>query len=106
MYFPQTGNLGAADAISSPSQFMLMSLEVKKDHRETTVLKLGFAAASSGMDEKRVFRFNADKMRPYVYKLVPDASLRAGEYAFVASTGMGGTTSSTPVIFDFGVDLR
>ena len=49
-HFPPTGSLGAADTISSPSQFALISLEVKKDHRETSVLKVGFGSASSGTD--------------------------------------------------------
>jgi len=31
MYFPATGNLGAGDAITSPSQFSLLSLEEMKD---------------------------------------------------------------------------
>jgi hypothetical protein len=105
MYFPPTGNLGAADSISSPSQFVLISLEVKKDHRETAVEKVGFANASAGTDEKRTFKFNTEKIRPYAYKIVPDASLKTGEYAFIAGTAMGGTASSgSVVIFDFGVD--
>jgi hypothetical protein len=38
---------------------------------------------------------------------VPEESLKAGEYAFVAATGMGGTASGgSVVVFDFGVDLR
>jgi hypothetical protein len=107
MYFPPTGSLGAADTISSPSQFSLLSLEEKKDHRETAILKIGFGTASSGTDEKRLFTFTAEKVRPYVYHVVPDADLKEGEYAFVASTGVGGTAAaSSVVLYDFGVDLK
>jgi hypothetical protein len=107
MYFPPTGNLGAADTISSPSQFSLLRLEDKKDRRETTVAKRGFASASAGNDNKRTARFNADKIRPYAYKVKPAEGLKAGEYAFVAATGMGGAASATAVVvFDFGVDLN
>ncbi len=107
MYFPPTGNLGAADTISSPSQFSLLLLEEKKDHRETAVFKVGFASASSGTDEKKTFRFNADKIRPYAYKVTPAASLKAGEYAFIATTGTAaGAGAGSVVIFDFGVDLQ
>lgn len=107
MYFPSTGNLGSADTITSPSQFSLMSLEAKKDHRETTVEKIGFASASAGIDEKRVFKFVAEKVRPYVYRIIPDGSLQSGEYAFIAATGMGGTASAASVVvFDFGVELK
>jgi hypothetical protein len=105
MYFPPTGNLGAADTISSPSQFVLLALEVKTDSRETTIGKMGFASASSGADEKKTLKFNTEKIRPYAFKIIPDASLHAGEYAFIASAGMGGNASApNVVIFDFGVD--
>jgi hypothetical protein len=107
MYFPPTGNLGAADTISSPSQFSLISLEVKKDHRETAVEKVGFASASAGTDEKRTFKFTSEKIRLYAYKISLDGSLKEGEYAFIAGTSMGGTASSgSVVIFDFGVDVN
>jgi len=107
MYFPPVGNLGAADTISSPSQFTLLSLEIKKDHRETAVAKVGFASASAGTDEKRIIKFDSDKLKPYIYHITPDGNMPAGEYAFVASTGMGGTASpSAVVMYDFGVDLQ
>jgi hypothetical protein len=106
MYFPTSGNLGATDTITSPSQFSLLELEPKKDHRETTIYKLGFGSASAGNDEKKTHRFNAEKVRPYTYKVVPDASLQTGEYAFIAATGMSGSNAaSNVVIFDFGVDV-
>jgi len=107
MFFPPTGNLGAADTITSPSQFSLLSLEEKKDHRETAVAQVGFASASAGTDNKHVFKISAEKVRPYVYRVLPDSELTAGEYAFVAATGMGGPASgSSVVIYDFGVDLK
>jgi hypothetical protein len=91
MYFPASGNLGATDTISSPAQFSLLQLEAKKDHRETTIYKLGFGSASAGNDEKKTHRSNAEKIRPYAYKVVPDASLQTGKYAFIAATGMSGS---------------
>lgn len=107
MYFPPTGNLGAADTITSPSQFSLLSLEVKSDHRETAVEKIGFGTASAGTDEKRTFKFDVDKIRAYAYRATPSADLKEGEYAFVAAPSMGGTASGGAiVIFDFGVDLK
>ena len=105
MYFPPTGNLGSADAISSPTQFALLLLETKKDHRETVVAKQGYGRASAGIDEKKTVAFTTDKFRAYAYKVTPNNSLKAGEYAFVAATGMGGTaTGAAVVIYDFGVD--
>lgn len=105
MYFPPTGNLGSADAISSPSQFSLILLEKRKDHRETVVAKQGYGRASAGIDEKKTVAFTANKVRAYAYKVAPNNSLKAGEYAFIAATGMGGTASGAAVvIYDFGVD--
>jgi hypothetical protein len=104
MYFPPTGNLGAADSISSPSQFSLLLLEKRKDHRETTVAKQGLGRASAGVDEKKTVRFTVEKFRAYAYKVTPNDTLKAGEYAFVAASGMGGTASTTVVVYDFGVD--
>lgn len=105
MYFPATGNLGSADAISSPTQFSLILLEKKKDHRETVVAKQGYGRASAGIDEKKTVAFSANKFRAYAYKVTPNGNLKAGEYAFIAATGMGGTASGAAVvIYDFGID--
>ena len=105
MYFPPTGNLGAADTISSPTQFALLQLEDHKDHRETTVAKAGFASASAGNDEKKTISFNTQKMHSYSYKVTPGSNLKSGEYAFIASTGGGGAAGATAVVvFDFGID--
>src|ERR1017187_2658280 len=110
MFFPPATNqagLGGTDTITSPSQFSLLSLEEKKDHRETAIAKVGFASVSMGNDEKRTFLFKSERLRPYVYKLTPAHELKAGEYAFIASTRMSGTAQgATVVIYDFGVDLQ
>ena len=108
MFFPSSSNLGGFggnDVITSPAQFSLLSMEEKKDHRETAVAKMGFASASAGTDDKRTKLFTTDRIRNGVYKLTPNADLAAGEYAFIASTGMGGpATNHTVVIYDFGID--
>jgi hypothetical protein len=104
MYFPPVGNLGSADSISNPSQFSLLLLDKKKDHRETTVAKQGFGRASAGVDEKKTIKFSTDKIRAYAYKVTPNSTLKTGEYAFAASTGVAGTASSQVAVYDFGVD--
>lgn len=110
MYFPSSnvlGGFGGNDVITSPAQFSLLSVEEKKDHRETAVAKMGFASASAGTDSKRMTLFTTDRVRNGVYKITPNTDLPAGEYAFIASSGMGGpATTHTVVIYDFGVDLR
>jgi hypothetical protein len=108
MFFPSSsslGGFGGNDVITSPAQFSLLAMEEKKDHRETAIAKMGFASASAGTDEKRAKLFTSDRIRNGVYKLTPNANLGAGEYAFIASTGMGGpATNHTVVIYDFGID--
>lgn len=109
MYFPSTselGGLGGAGLISSPSQFSLLSLEVKKNHRETAIAKIsGFGGISLGNDAKKTILVNIERVRPYVYKVSPASALNPGEYAFVASSNeSGGATGGTVVLYDFGID--
>ena len=62
--------------------------------------------ASSGTDQKANTGFSFTKLRPGVYKVVPDAALAPGEYCFLSSTGMGafgaGSAGATR-LFDFSV---
>jgi hypothetical protein len=108
MYFPSSnvlGGFGGNDVITSPAQFTLLSVEEKKDHRETAVAKMGFASASAGTDDKRMTLFSTERIRNGVYKITPNTDLAAGEYAFIASSGTAGpATNHTVVIYDFGVD--
>jgi hypothetical protein len=111
MYFPsasENGGLGGAGLITSPSQFSLLTLDVKKDHRETAVAKItGFGGVSAGNDPKKTSQINVQRVRPYVYKVSPAEDLRPGEYAFLASTNVAGSaTGGTVVIYDFGVDTK
>ncbi len=110
MYFPSISNLGGFGGtrmITSPMQFSLLSLEEKKDHRETTVGEVGMASSSAGSDEKRAFLFNAERIRSGIYKVAPTQDLKPGEYAFISATrGAGTATGTTVVIYDFGVDAR
>ncbi len=110
MYFPEMsslGSFGGTDMISSPNQFQLMSLEPKKERRETQIAKMGFASESVGADEKREIMFNSERIHSGMYRLTMKQDLKAGEYAFIMATqGAGRATGTTVVIYDFGVDLR
>jgi hypothetical protein len=111
MYFPSTsdnGGLGGAGLITSPSQFSLLTLDVKKDHRETAVAKIsGFGGMSVGNDTKKTSLFDSVRVRSGVYKVSPKESLKPDEYAFLASSNVAGSaTGGTVVIYDFGVDAK
>jgi hypothetical protein len=110
MYFPPSinlGGLGGTDIITSPSQFTLLLLDEKKDHRESTVARIGLGGADTGNDEKRTNQFISVRVRSGVYKVAPTQDLKPGEYAFVATTTVSGTTNGeTYIVYDFGVDAR
>ncbi len=110
MYFPPAvnlGGLGGTDIITSPTQFSLLSLEEKKDHRETLVGKMGMNSASTGYDEKSIRPFTTERLRSGAYKIIPSTSLINGEYTFFATTHVSGTQSSaTYIVYDFGIDAR
>jgi hypothetical protein len=107
-YFPSAasvGGLGGNDIITSPTQFSIVHLEDKKDHRETAVAKVGLYSAHSGVDEKRETLFTSERLRNGIYKVTPNIDLVDGEYAFIATSGTGKTlTNETVVIYDFGID--
>jgi hypothetical protein len=108
MYFPSTSNIGDERSISSPTQFSLLALENKKDHRETAIAKAGlFRGFSYGNDAKKTSLFSTERIRPYAYKVSVSANLSAGEYAFIATTTVAGSArGAVIVIYDFGVDGR
>lgn len=110
MYFPPSinmGGLGGTDVITSPSQFSLLALDEKKDHRETLVGKMGLNGANIGVDEKKTIPFTSQRLRSEVYKVTLSKSLKKGEYAFLAMTHVSGTENGdTYIVYDFGVDVE
>lgn len=108
MYFPDIASFGAfagVDMITSPSQFALSQVDVQKDNREIVIAKMGLGGATIGADKKKTVAFTVDRIRPRIYKIVPSAGLKPGEYAFVAVL-MGAIAEIPPtvVVYDFGVD--
>jgi len=100
---------GANAGTSSPNEFTLLRLSVTRTSRETVVGSANAYGASSGVDEKNVVPFTVTRLRPGVYRVVPNSRLTLGEYAF--------TTASTSAVFvpglmakdrvfDFGVGER
>jgi len=107
MYFPSNVNLSDVGSISSPTQFSLLALEEKKDHRETAVSHVGWWHVTVGTEEKKSSLFESERVRPYAYKITPNVSMKPGEYAFIATTSVAGSArGATVVIYDFGVDAR
>lgn len=90
--------------LSSPNQFSLVRLESKNDSRELVVGEFGAYGSSTGTRDKDVADFNFEKVAPGVFKVVPRADLKPGEYCFFytgqnTAMGTGGGT-----LFDFGIN--
>ena len=91
---------------STPNEFTLLKFDVKKESRETTVMKMGAFGSSSGTDDKANIAFDFEKLRPGVYKVTAKAQLAPGEYCFLGAEGgsafMSGAAQASR-LFDFGV---
>ncbi len=100
------GGFGTA-SVSNPNQFALVQLQVKSSTRETIVMEFGALGASSGTHQKSMVTFKSERLRPGLYKVVPNGPMEAGEYCFLVSQMNMGTfgagASGAAQIFDFGV---
>jgi hypothetical protein len=108
-YFEES-NAGLSHAsfggTTTPNEFTLLKFEEKKDSRETVVMKANAFGASSGTDEKANTGFAFTKLRPGVYKVVPNTPLKPGEYCFLSSLGIGAYgagSAGANRLFDFRV---
>jgi hypothetical protein len=99
--------------LSSPNQFSLLRLEIKKADRETVIGQFSSLGASSGNDTNALVPFKSERIRAGLYKVLP-SDLKPGEYCFLATSGpqvtgmaaaYGGSVQSAD-LFDFGVDVK
>ena len=92
---------------STPNEFTLLKFDVKKDERETTVMKANAFGSSTGTDDKANIGFKFEKMKPGIYKVIPTHDLSPGEYCFIGA-GIGGAfapgAAQANRLFDFGVE--
>jgi hypothetical protein len=97
---------GSFGTVVTPNEFTLLRLESKGDTRETVVMKANAFGASSGTDDKNAISFTHTKIKPGVYKVVPNAPLKAGEYCFLSAEGIGAYAPGAAAasrVFDFGI---
>jgi hypothetical protein len=95
--------------LSTPNQFSLVRLESKKDNRELIVGEFGAYGASSGTRSKDLTEFDYEKVAPGIYKVVPRAEMRPGEYCFfytgqATPVGPMGGGGGGGMLFDFGIN--
>ncbi|AEI38073.1 MAG: hypothetical protein ABF461_03515 [Zymomonas mobilis subsp. pomaceae] len=97
-------NAGTTATVTSPSEFTLIKMKSKNGHREVRVGSVNLGGAKSGVMDKDQIPFEAQLIRPGVYKVSPKYSLASGEYGFlyaITSNGPRGALSGR--IFDFSV---
>jgi len=93
-------------APTSPSEYQLVRLEVKKDTRETVVMTMGGLGGgmSSGPEKKDIINFSSVKIASGIFKVTAGKPLGPGEYCFTASSSnMGGAMMGGGQVYDFGV---
>ncbi len=74
------------------SDYLLISLNKKSDHREFQIGSFGgITGGKSGVKKEKEVPFHADHMGIRVYKITLDEALKPGEYAFFMGTGQSNT---------------
>jgi hypothetical protein len=96
-----------AGAVSNPNQFALVKLEVTKSSRETIIGEFGTFGSSSGTNQKSMASFKSERVKPGLYKVIPNSTMEPGEYCFLVSQAnmgaFGAGASGASQIFDFAV---
>ncbi len=88
---------------TSPNEFSLVKMDVKKSGREVVVSQANVFGAESGTLDKYARGFGYEKIAPGVFKVFPKEDLTEGEYGFYFGSGEAGAT--TAKIFDFGIKV-
>ena len=98
---------GAGNVTSSPAELSLVRFTEKPAAREARVGSMNIAGAKQGVMDKDQIGFESEMVRPGLFKVIPTADLKPGQYGFIqALTGgnvSGGGGAMTARVFDFGV---
>jgi hypothetical protein len=77
---------------SDSSDYVLISLNKKSDHREFQIGSFGgITGGKSGVKQDKEHAFHTDHVGIRIYKVTLDMDLKPGEYAFFMGTGQGNT---------------
>lgn len=89
---------------SSPNEFALVKLTVKKNKRELQTGQVNIYAGSNiGVDEDQAIKFDIKQTSDYTFKVTPEIPLEPGEYCFFYQgvIPQGGFTNQS--VFDFSI---
>jgi len=107
-YFDKAQNLNNSPswftASSSPNEFILVKMDVKKNSREFVTGSIGaYSGVSTGVDEKQKVDFDIEKLKSGVYKVTSKNALIPGEYCFMSAGSSTMGMGTVGKVFDFGI---
>lgn len=95
---------GTSAVVTSPSEFTLIHLMQKNGRREAQVGSRNIGGMKSGVMDHDRLEFDYQLVRPGVYRAIPQAPLKPGEYGFIyAISGGGAEGAMTARVYDFAV---
>jgi len=89
---------------TSPNEFLLTDMKVKKTNREIEVGSASLLKESVGVADKNKTKFNFQKLAPGIYKVFFDEPLLSGEYSFMYAGNVPEGFSKIDKVYDFGID--
>lgn len=99
------GFAGWLSGATSPNEFVLARMDVKRNGRELIVGEFGAFGGSSGTRSKDTVEFMVERLSGGIYQVRPLEPLPPGEYAFFYAAGASMLgAGNTGKLFDFGVD--
>ena len=103
---PQFSFNAGTDAVA-PTEYVLIRLDRKSDHREITVGRMNMMGASAGFDKDRVISFSSTRSDDRKWTITVNGPLKPGEYAFYPAAGLqtvGTAVATTGKLHEFGID--
>ena len=86
---------------TSPNEFMLVHMNIKRNSREFTTGKANNFSSQSGIDDKQLALFDYEKLASGIYKVTPKQQLPVGEYCWMYAGH--NTKDQGAKVYDFGI---
>jgi hypothetical protein len=87
---------------TSPNEFSLIKLKVKKDVREYKSGTSNAYTDKTGIDQDQKIAFTFEEVSPGIFKVIPSKHLPPGEYCFIYSAAVP-TMYTNDKVFDFSI---
>lgn len=103
-----SGGLNTSSGIpSTPNEFTLVRFNQRSDNREVTISKTNSWGGKGGLSDEYVVPLNAENLGNGIFKIMPGAELKKGEYGFyLLNSGNSNVEKGIgSKFFDFGVNM-